>query len=72
VHAVNVDVRGRFAGEGESARDIVYRVALRAEGDAEELRELVRQVDRVTEIQNTLRAGVAVTLGDIEVAVERA
>lgn len=59
---VEVEVVAEFGGRGEPARRIAY--AARASGDAsdEELERLLRETDLVAEVQNTLRAGVAVEL----------
>ncbi|EYB67189.1 hypothetical protein DEIPH_ctg050orf0040 [Deinococcus phoenicis] len=67
VERVEVEVEGEFGAEGEPARNVTYRVRVAAQGSEAEVQELLRHTDRVAEIQNTLRAGTAVTLGRIEV-----
>ncbi|MBB5233551.1 OsmC family protein [Deinococcus budaensis] len=67
VERVEVDVEGEFGGEGEPARNVTYRVRAAAQGSEAELRELLHHTDRVAEIQNTLRAGVPVTLAEVKV-----
>lgn len=63
VDSVEVTVSGQFGREGEPASHIEYAVSLQAPGcSEEELREFIRYVDSVAEIQNTLRKGVSVTL----------
>ncbi len=65
VESVQVQVEGDFGGEGEPATNVAYRATVRAKATAEEIRELMRAADRLAEIQNTLRAGTAVTLAEI-------
>lgn len=62
VERVAVEVAAEFGGRGEPARRITYRA--RAEGDASaaEIEALLRETDAVAEVQNTLRAGLAVEL----------
>jgi uncharacterized OsmC-like protein len=62
VHGVEVEVTGTFGNPGEPARDISYRVQVRADASQTEIDDLIRATDTVTEIQNTLRAGCAVRL----------
>ena len=59
---VEVEVVAEFGGRGEGARAIRY--AARVEGDASdaELAALVEHTDRVAEVHETLRAGIAVEL----------
>ncbi|GMA13678.1 OsmC family peroxiredoxin [Deinococcus metallilatus] len=67
VERVEGEVEGEFGAEGEPARNVTYRVRVAAQGSEAEVQELLRHTDRMAEIQNTLRAGTAVTLGNIEV-----
>lgn len=62
VESVQVQVEGDFGAEGEPARNIVYRAQVASSASRDEIRELIAHTDRVAEIQNTLRAGVPVTL----------
>ncbi len=62
VQEVTVDVTGTFGNPGEPARDIRYRVQVRADAPQAEIDKLIRSTDAVTEIQNTLRAACAVQL----------
>jgi uncharacterized OsmC-like protein len=62
VQEVNVEVTGAFGNPGEPARDISYRVKVRADAPQAAIDDLIRATDAVTEIQNTIRAGCAVKL----------
>lgn len=61
-------MQGDFGAEGEPARNMTYRAKVTATAGEAEIRDLMRYVDQVAEIQNTLRAGVQVTLTGIEAA----
>jgi organic hydroperoxide reductase OsmC/OhrA len=67
VDRVEVEVEGEFGSEGEPAKNVSYRVKIRARGEEAVIREIAEQTDRVTEIQNTLRLGIPVLLSRIEV-----
>ncbi|SEP84049.1 OsmC family protein [Flavobacterium urocaniciphilum] len=63
IDGVNVLVSGEFGGEGESAKNINYKVDIKANGLTEtEIENLIQQVDTIAEIHNTLRKGINVTL----------
>jgi uncharacterized OsmC-like protein len=62
VHGVDVEVEARFGGAGEPARQIRYRAKVTADAPDDAVRELVEHTDRVAEVHNTLRAGIAVEL----------
>ena len=62
VERVEVEVKGEFGAEGEPARNIQYSARVQAHAPEEEILALIRHTDTVAEIQNTLRAGVSVTL----------
>jgi len=66
VEQVEVDVQGEFAGEGEPARNVTYRARVFADAPEQQIRELMHHTDRVAEIQNSLRLGTPVILGEIE------
>jgi len=66
VEAVEVDVQGDFGAEGEPAKNVTYRAKVTAQANEEEIRDLMRATDGLTEIQNTLRLGVQVVLDQIE------
>lgn len=59
---VHVEAKAEFSAEGAAGNNIRYRAEV--EGDAPDavLAELIRYTDTVAEIQNTLRAGVQVSL----------
>ncbi|HEV2526954.1 MAG TPA: OsmC family protein [Thermomicrobiales bacterium] len=65
VHEVEVEVDGTFGGPGDPATGVTYRARVMADATDDDIADLMRHTDRVAEIQNTLRAGVAVQLGDI-------
>jgi organic hydroperoxide reductase OsmC/OhrA len=67
VQRVEVEVEGDFGAEGELAANVRYKVKVAAEANEAEIRALLSHTDQVAEIQNTLRVGIPVTLGDIEV-----
>jgi uncharacterized OsmC-like protein len=67
VASVEVDVKGDFPAAGEPARNIVYKVKVKADASEQEIRELMKFTDTVVEIQNTLRVGTPVLLSEIEV-----
>jgi organic hydroperoxide reductase OsmC/OhrA len=66
ISGVEVEVEGEFGKEGEPARHITYRARIRGNEGAERLQELARVTDRLAEIQNTLRAGIPVSLEEVE------
>lgn len=66
VHDVAVEVEGEFGGEGEGARNVVYRAKVTADASQEEILALMRETDGLAEIQNTLRAGTRVELARLE------
>lgn len=62
ITAVNVEVSGEFSAEGEAGTNFVYSAKLEGNASEEELSKLITYTDTVSEIQNTLRKGVAITL----------
>lgn len=62
VHAVEVEVEAEFGGAGEPASRIRYRARVTSDAPVEAVRELIRHTDRVAEVHNTLRGGIAVEL----------
>jgi organic hydroperoxide reductase OsmC/OhrA len=62
---VEVLVTGEFGEVGEPARNIAYRVKVAAQANEGEIRKLIEDTDRLTEIQNTLRKGMEVRLVEI-------
>lgn len=64
---VEVEVEGDFGAEGEPAKNVTYRAKVAAQASEQEIQDMMRFVDTVTEIQNTLRVITPVTLTKIEV-----
>ena len=62
IESVNVRVAGEFGKEGEPATNIKYHVDVKSPATPNQIRDLIAHVDRVAEIHNTLRQGVAVTI----------
>ena len=64
LHSVRVTVSGDFSGDPAVSEPVTYDVELSGDGDLE---SLVKDVDRIAEIPNSLRQGTAVSLGEIRV-----
>jgi organic hydroperoxide reductase OsmC/OhrA len=64
IESVEVQARADFPGLGLAAKNIRYSARIKANADQQALAELLRDTDAVAEVQNTLRAGVAVELED--------
>ncbi|GLC24643.1 OsmC family protein [Roseisolibacter agri] len=62
VAQVEVAVEAEFGGRGEPARRITYTARVTSDAPAEVIEALLRETDAVAEVQNTLRAGLAVEL----------
>ena len=63
IQSVDVTVSGMFAREHEPATDITYQVSVQAPAhSSQEINDLIRFVDTIAEIHNTLRKGAQVTL----------
>ncbi len=67
VEQVEVEVEGDFGAEGEPAREVTYRASVAARASEAEINDLMSYVDRVAEIQNTLRVPTPVILSGVEV-----
>ena len=67
VDRVEVEVDGDFGAEGEPAKNVVYRARVAAQASDEEIQEMLRFVDTVAEIQNTLRVITPVKLDRMDV-----
>ena len=67
VDRVEVEVDGDFGAEGEPAKNVTYRAKVAAQASEQEIQDMMRFVDTVAEIQNTLRVLTSVTLSEIEV-----
>ena len=63
IQSVDVTVSGKFGKDGEAGRDIMCETRVVApEHSQREIDELIRYVDHIAEIHNTLRKGTSVTL----------
>ncbi len=62
VSSVEVTVDGEFGEEGEPARNVSYSARVGAQAKPGDIVELMRRVDSVAEIHNTLRLATPVTL----------
>lgn len=62
---VRVIVRGDFSGEPAVSEEVTYEVEIAGDATPERLRALVRHVDAIAEIPNSLRHGTPVHLGSI-------
>lgn len=63
--SVRVVVEGDFTGEPAVSIPVVYRVEIAGKAPDEALEELVRDVDAIAEIPNSLRRGTPVGLGEV-------
>lgn len=59
---VTVEASAEFAAEGEAGYNIQYEAMLEGDASDDVLKALIKHTDQVAEIQNTLRAGVKVSL----------
>ncbi len=66
VERVEVEVNGDFGGEGDPANNVTYHAKVFADAGEDDIREMMKFTDTVAEIQNTLRNGTSVILGEIE------
>lgn len=62
ITAVDVECSGDFGAEGEPGSSVSYKVNIVSDASLSEIEELVKHTDKVAEIHNTLRKGVAVRL----------
>lgn len=67
VERIQVNVEGDFGGEGDPAKNVVYHAKVFAQAGEDEIREMMKFTDTVSEIQNTLRNGTPIVLSQIEV-----
>jgi uncharacterized OsmC-like protein len=67
VEKVEVVVEGEFGSEGEPAKNIVYNAKVKSNSDEKEIIELMKFVDTVAEIHNTLRIKNEIKLNNISV-----
>ncbi|MEQ9439553.1 MAG: OsmC family protein [Cyclobacteriaceae bacterium] len=59
---VFVEASGEFSAEGAPGYNITYQARVSGDASDAELAALIKYTDQMAEIQNTLRAGVNVTL----------
>ncbi len=62
IEKVSVTVDGEFGNEGEPAAHIQYKAAVSSDAAPDEIAALIKHVDAVAEIHNTLRSGIQVKL----------
>ena len=62
IESVEVTVSGEFGKEGEPAISISYKTNIKSNAPKNEISDLIRHVDQIAEIHNTLRRGIDVTL----------
>ena len=63
INEVEITVSGEFGKEGEPASGISYQVHVQSyESSQKQIEELIKHVDTLAEIHNTLRKGVKVSL----------
>lgn len=62
VTKVVVEASAEFAAEGEAGYHLHYKAHVEGDASDEVLAQLIRDTDKVAEIQNTLRKGVSVSL----------
>ena len=66
VIGVRVVVECEWGGEPARAQNVRYSTRVEADAPDDEIIELIRHVDEVAEVHNTLRAGGAIELVDAE------
>ena len=66
--SVRVEVQGDFTGDPQVSSPVEYTVEIEGDASADVLRALVRDVDAIAEIPNSLRAGTPVRLGAVTVS----
>ena len=63
INSVEVTVKGEFRTEGEPAENISYEVKAQSPNTPpQEITDLIRYVDRIAEVHNSLRRSIPVTL----------
>lgn len=62
IDKVSVTVDGEFGNEGEPATHIAYKASVSSDAAPDEIAALIKHVDAVAEIHNTLRRGIRVKL----------
>jgi uncharacterized OsmC-like protein len=67
VNKIEVEVEGEFGGEGEPAKNIIYNTKITSDSGNETIINLLKYVDAIAEIHNTLRTHTPVTLSRYEI-----
>ena len=62
IDSVEVEALADFEGAGLAATNITYRARITSRAPEADINTLLQQTDTVAEIQNTVRAGVSVSL----------
>jgi uncharacterized OsmC-like protein len=62
VKNVEVTATADFGAEGEAGSNFRYRADVNADASPEEIKALIAHTDRVAEIHNTLRKGIAISI----------
>lgn len=62
IQSIEVSVSGDFGNEGEPATNVIYKVDIESTNTEEEIADLIRHVDSIAEVHNTLRGGTKVIL----------
>ncbi len=62
LRSVSVEARAVFGAPGAAATRISYSASVEGDAPDDILRALLERTDRVAEVHNTLRGGIAVTL----------
>ena len=62
IKSIEVKVSGDFGNEGEPASNVVYKVDIQSAHSKKEIIDLIKHVDTVAEIHNTLRKEIEVNL----------
>ena len=70
LRSVRIVARGEFAGDPAVSQGIEYDVEIRGRATEAQLQALVREVDAIAEIPNSLRRATAVRLGSVRAAQE--
>ena len=69
IELVDVTVWGEFGAEGEPASHIEYEANLQSpDRSKQELEELIKYIDKIAEVHNTLRKGIKVSLNNANVS----
>jgi len=62
IKSIEINVSGDFGNEGEPASNVIYKVDIQSVHSKKEIIDLIKHVDTVAEIHNTLRKEIEVNL----------